>query len=170
MTASTQGLTAPGFTAGSIPAQPGITAQGPFAPGFQPQVGTEQIFGFQTPFQPYGSQQPYWLQAPYSPYGITTHQQAQQAAQALAAQILPAAQQVVLPQVLGAIQQLTMLIAQFAFAQLGTPVPIPAPVAWTGQVPTAFASPTAWAAPMPIAMPTPIGGVFGQVARPGYPY
>jgi hypothetical protein len=148
MTASTQGLTAQGQAGSGILPQQGI-----FTPGFPPPFGAEQYqgtaqqYGFPTPGWPQG---PYGMQAPYGQFPWNPGQsqfggqaqpgfgpqaqgqgphQVQQAVQQLIGQILPIAQQMILPQVLAlAVQQVQQhvqqLVTQLALPQL------------TGQQPT----------------------------------
>jgi hypothetical protein len=136
MTASTQGLTAQGLAG---------PQQGTFTPGFPPAIGAEQYLGttqqYGFPVQgwpqvPYGMQPPYG-QSPWSPgqgqfggqgqpgFGLGTGQvpqhQIQQVFQQLIGQILPIAQQVILPQVIAlAVQQVQQQVQQLA-TQLAVP-------------------------------------------------
>jgi len=143
MTASTQGLTAQGLAGSGI-----LPQQGTFTPGFPPAIGAEQYlgtgqqqYGFQTPGWPqgpYGMQVPYG-QLPWSPAqaqfggqaqhgfgGQAQHgfgQEPQQQVQQLIGQILPIAQQMILPQVIAlAVQQVQQhvqqLVTQLALPQL----------------------------------------------------
>lgn len=121
MTATTQGLAGPGLATG-IPAQQGTFGPGfGFAsPGFPPPIGAEQVFGLSSPYgiqaQPgYQQQQPGAV--PYL-----------QAVQQLAAQVVPIAQQAILPQVIAVAmqqvhqqvhQQLPQLIAQLSWPMTG---------------------------------------------------
>jgi hypothetical protein len=128
MTASTQGLTAQGL-AGS--------QQGTFTPGFPPAIGAEQYlgttqqYGFPAqgwPQAPYGMQPPYG-QPSWSPvqgqfggqappgFGQGTGQlpqhQIHHVYQQLIGQILPIAQQMILPQVIAlAVQQVQQQVQQ----------------------------------------------------------
>ena len=142
MTASTQGLTAQGL-AGS--------QQGSFTPGFPPAIGGEQYLGTTQqygfpgqgwPQAPYGMQPPYG-QSPWSPgqgqfggqsqfggqgqpgfgqgTGQVTQHQIEQVLQQLIGQILPMAQQAILPQVIAlAVQQVQQQVQQLA-TQLALP-------------------------------------------------
>jgi hypothetical protein len=138
MTASTQGLTAQGL-AGS--------QQGTFTPGFPPAIGPEQYLGTT---QQYGFPGQGWPQAPYGiqpPYGqppwssgqgqfggqgqpgfgqgtgqLPQHQ-IEQVFQQFIGQILPMAQQVILPQVIALAvqqvqQQVQQLVTQLVLPQL----------------------------------------------------
>jgi len=153
MTASTQGLTAQGL-AGS--------QQGTFTPGFPPAIGAEQYLGTSQqygfpglgwPQAPYGMQPPYG-QSPWSlgqgqfgqgqfggqglaGFGQGTGQvpqhQIEQVFQQLIGQILPMAQQVILPQVIAlAVQQIQQQVQQLA-AQLVLPQPTGQQHPWTSQ-------------------------------------
>jgi hypothetical protein len=140
MTATTQGLAGPGLATG-IPAQQGTFGPGFgfVSPGFPPPIGAEQAFGLPSPYgiqaQP-GYQQPLPGAVPYL-----------QAVQQLAAQVVPIAQQAILPQVIAVAmqqvhQQLPQLIAQLS-----------GPMAGAGQ----------W--PYQLGWQAPAMGLFGQ-ARP----
>jgi hypothetical protein len=166
MTASTQGFTAQGLAGSGI-----LPQQGTFTPGFPPSIGAEhylgtaQQYGFPTPGWPQG---PYGMQAPYGqvpwspaqaqfgsqalpgfsqgPAGQVPQQQIQQAFLQLIGQILPIAQQMILPQVTAlALQQVQQHVHQLV-TQLALPQ-------FTGQQP--------W---MTAAAP----GLAGQFTRP-YP-
>jgi hypothetical protein len=157
MTASTQGLTAQGLAGSGILPQQGTTV-----PGFPPAIGAEQYlgtapqYGYQTPGWPpgpTGMQAPHG-QFPWSPVQAQFGGQAQagfgqgtgqQPFAELIGQLLPIAQQVILPQVIAmAVQQVQQHVQQLA-AQLAQPQ-------FTGQQPT-------W---------MPQGGQAGQFTRP-YP-
>jgi hypothetical protein len=117
MTATTQGMAGPGLATG-IPAQ-----QGTFGPGFgfvssgfPPPIGAEQVFGLPSP---YGIQAQPGYQQPQP--GIAQYLQA---AQQIAAQVAPIAQQAILPQVIAVAmqqvqQQLPQLIAQLSWPMTG---------------------------------------------------
>lgn len=141
MTASTQGLTAQGLAGSGI-----LPQQGTFTPGFPPSFGAEQYlgttqqYGIPTPGWPqgpYGQQAPYG-QPPWSPgqaqfgqgtAGQVPQQQVQQVFQQLIGQILPIAEQMILPQVIAlAVQQIQQHVQQLT-AQLVMPQ-------LTGQQPT----------------------------------
>ena len=181
MTASTQSLTTQGITGAGIPIQ-----QSPIGPGFALPVaeqilGMQQPYAFPTPFGfggAVGTLSPYAQvsgtafgfappipQAPAgTPFGpgflpVTSTPvapQVQQVAQAIASQIMPVAQQAILPLVLGVVQQLTLFVAQLAVTQLA------------GQQ---AASPWQQAAWQP-ALPWwhPMTGYVGQASRPAYQY
>lgn len=151
MTASTQGLTSQGLAASGIGSQqpfgPGFPqAMGTEQLGGIPPYGimptwlaqtqpmTQMPQGVQAPFggqSPFGGQTQFGGQSPFAgqaqfgaqwPYGQPWTQQVPPVVQQLAAQILPIAQQVILPQVIiAAIQQIqqhvTQLVAQFATSQ-----------------------------------------------------
>lgn len=154
MTASIQGLTAQGLAGSGI-----LPQQGTFTPGFPPSIGAEQYLG--TVQQQYGFPTPGWQQGPYgmqAPYGQAPpgfgqwtagqvpQQQVQQDFLQLIGQILPIAQQMILPQVIAlALQQVQQHVHQLV-TQLAVPQ-------FTGQQP--------WMTPA-----TP--GPAGQFARP-YP-
>src|SRR5215469_15299603 len=136
MTASTQGITAQGLAGSGIP-----FPQGSYSPGFPSPIGAEQYFGstqqygLQPPSWPqgfYGTQLPYGqpqgpVQSPYAtqaPSGFsqqnagTSPQQVQQLVQQLAGQILPIAQQMILPQVVAQAVQLVQQQVQQLITQL----------------------------------------------------
>jgi len=161
MTASAQGLTPQGLFGSGIPSQ-----QGTFTPGFPPPIGVEQYLGTtqQLGYPAQGWQQmPYGMQAPYGQFPWSTaqgqfgtqmppgfgqptagqwpQQQIQQVVQQLLGQILPVAQQMILPQVIALavqqiqqhVQQLTTLLAQQQLTgQQATGMP-QAPTAMAGQ-------------------------------------
>jgi hypothetical protein len=158
MTASTQGLTAQGLAGSGI-----LPQQGTYTPGFPPAIGAEQyqgtaqLYGFPTPGWPQG---PYGMQAsygqnPWSPFQGQFGGQAppglgqvpqQQAFGQLIGQILPIAQQMILPQVIAmAVQQVQQQVQQLATQLLQAQL--------TGQQPT-------WV--------HPAAGLAGQFTRP-YP-
>jgi hypothetical protein len=122
MTASTQGLTAQGLAGSGIPSQ-----QGSFSPELLPTIGADQYFG--------AAQQPNAGQVP--------PQQVQQLIQQLVGQILPVAQQMILPQVIAQAvqlvhQQTQQLITQLAVPQLTGQQPFWGPQwqpSWTTQAP-----------------------------------
>jgi hypothetical protein len=155
MTASTQGLTAPGLAgSGFLPQQGTYTLGLPPAIGTEQYQGTAQPYGFPTPGWPQG---PYGMQAygqnPWTPFQAQFGGQAppwfgqvpqQQAFGQLIGQILPIAQQMILPQVIAmAVQQVQQHVQQLA-AQLVQPQ-------LTGQQPT-------WI--------YPAAGPAGQFTRP----
>jgi hypothetical protein len=172
MTASTQSLTAQGLTGAGIPIQ-----QGPVGPGFALPVseqilGMQQPYGFPAPFglgAAVGTPSPYAQVSgtalgsgppiPHAPLGTPfvpgpmpvtptpIAPQVQQAAYAIASQIIPAAQQAILPLAIGAVQQLTLLVAQLAVTHLAAQQ-----AAWPWQQ-------AAW---------QPMTGYVGQASRPGY--
>jgi hypothetical protein len=143
MTATTQSLAGPGLATG-IPGQQGTFGPG-FgfgSPGFLPPIGAEQAFGLPSPYgiqaQP-GYQQPQQGALPYL-----------QAAQQLAAQVVPIAERAILPQVIAVAmqqvhEQLPQLIAQLSW-----------PMTAAGQWPYQFG----WQQP---AM-----GFFGQASPHAY--
>lgn len=134
MTASTQGLTGQSLAGSGTGFQPGSGS-----PGFPPPISAEQYFGIP---QQYGFQTPYWPQVPYGmpqvPYGMQPWNQAQtqfgnqapsglqqpsagqrspqqELIQQLVGQILPIAQQMILPQVIAlAVQQVQQQVQQIA--------------------------------------------------------
>src|SRR5215510_5140236 len=172
MTASTQSLTTQGI-AGAIPIQ-----QGPAGPGFTPLLteqilGLQQPYTFPGSFgfgAPYGTIYPYaqvggpavglappMAQSPigaqfmpgFAPYmSAPAAPQVQQVVQALASQVMPVAQQAILPLFVAAVQQLMVLIGQIAATQLAGQQ-----AAWPWQQP-------AWQSTVPWAQP--IAGTFGQ--------
>jgi hypothetical protein len=139
MTASTQGLAAQGLAGSGIP-----SPQGSFVPGFPPPIGAEQYFASPSPYgfhaygwpqathgmqPPYG-QQPGPVQTPYgsqAAFGFQPNagqygpQQVQQLIQQLVSQILPIAQQMILPQVIAQAVQLVQQQAQQLIIQLAVP-------------------------------------------------
>jgi hypothetical protein len=159
MTASTQGLTVQGLAGSGTPSQPGSVS-----PGFPPPFGAEQYFGvpYQHGFQPYGwPQAAYGIQAPYgqpqgpvqNPYGNQGQfgfqqpnagqfppQQVQQLIQ-LVGQILPIAQQMILPQVIAQAVQLVQQQAQQLIMQLAVPQLTGTQPFWTPQMPDLAARP-----------------------------
>jgi hypothetical protein len=113
-----------------------VTAQGPgvqgistqqqgYAPGFPPPLGIEQYFGQPQPYggfpQPWSSpQQLPGMQFPGQQHLATQPHQVQQVVQALVSQLLPIAQQVILPQVVAsATQQIPYHLQQLVISQLG---------------------------------------------------
>jgi len=144
-------ITAPGLGAPGL-ASPGIGYQQGFSPGFPTPIGAEQFFGGG---QHYGVQPSFWPQAPYGIqdlYGraaATGHvmpQQVQQLVSQLTGQILPVAEQIVLPQVIALAvqlvqQQVQQLMTHVAVPQISGQYPVPAPQ-WQqpfwGQQPAAF--------------------------------
>ena len=110
MTATTQGMTGQGLATG-IPAHQGTFGQGfgPFTPGLLPALSAEQYPAAQVP---YGISP----QFGYQQQGSVPQQPA---VQQIAAQLVPIAQQVILPQVLAAVmqhiqQQVPQVVAQLA--------------------------------------------------------
>ena len=109
-----------------------VTAQGPaiqgmstqqqgYAPGFPPPLGIEQYLG--QPQQYGGSPQQFPMQAQFPGQQQFPWQQqlpAQQLVQSLVSQLLPIAQQVILPQVVAiATQQIPQYLQQIVAQQLG---------------------------------------------------
>ncbi len=183
MTASTQGLTAQGIAGAGIPIQPGALGPGLMPPVSEQFLGLQQQYPFPAPYGfgiPYAHNIPYANNPygqvgavppgsgglmPQSPFGtqfmaglspFTTTPIAHQAVQALVSQIAPVAQQMILPVFIGAVQQLTLLVAQLAMTQLA------------GQQPAWPWAASAWSSPQPWSQP--IAGSFGQVIRPAYAY
>jgi hypothetical protein len=123
MTASTQGLTAQGLAGSGI-----LPQQGTVTPGFPSPIGAEQYLGTT---QQYGFPQQHWYPYPQQQGFPQQHefpqqqgfpQQGQQVSQ-LVGQILPIAQQMILPQVIAlAAQQIQQhvqqLVTQLAVPQL----------------------------------------------------
>ena len=125
MTVTTQGLSPQGLTAQGM----GIQA-GSFGSPFPPPIGTEQFlgssqaFGGQLPIsaQPgYPAQSPFGLQVPYGNHVPNGQLQAQPIIGQLVGQILPLAQQAILPQVIAMTTQVVQqLIAQLAVPQMSS--------------------------------------------------
>jgi hypothetical protein len=123
MTVTAQGLFPQGVTPQGIGSQPGS-----FGFAFPAPIGAEQFFGIP---QALGWQQPTWQQPAYAgpspyampvPYGQPSWVQPQQAQQVIGQlvwQILPVAQQMILPQILAmGVQVVQQLIAQMVVPQL----------------------------------------------------
>ena len=118
-------ITAPGLGAPAL-ASPGIGYHQGVSPGFPAPIGAEQFFGVG---QHYGFQPSFWPQTPYGvpdPYGRPTAaqvmpQQAQQLVSQLTGQILPVAEQIVLPQVIA----LAVHLVQQQVHQLMTQAAVP---------------------------------------------
>jgi len=150
MTASTQGLAAQGLAGSGIP-----SPQGSFVPGFPPPIGAEHYFATPSPygFQTYGwPQATYGMQPPYGqqpgPVQIPYHSQPafgfppsagqygpqqQQLIQQLVGQILPIAQQMILPQVIAQAVQLVQQQAQQLITQLAVPQLVGQQPSWAQQ-------------------------------------
>lgn len=151
MTITAPGLGAPGLASTGIGLQ-----QGP-GPAFPTPIGAEQFFGAG---QQYGSQSSFWPQAPYGmqdPYGrpAAGHvmpQEVQQLVSQLTGQILPVAEQIVLPRVIAIAVQLVQQQVQ----QLMTHVSVPQT---TGQYPGPAPQ---WQQPFWGQQPSG----FGQTVRP----
>jgi hypothetical protein len=108
-----------------------VTAQGPaiqgmstqqqgYAPGFPPPLGIEQYLG--QPQQSGGFPQQFPMQAQFPGQQFPWQQQlpAQQLVQSLVSQLLPIAQQVILPHVVAtATQQIPQYLQQLVAQQLG---------------------------------------------------
>jgi hypothetical protein len=129
-------ITAPGLGAPGL-ASPGISYQQGFGPGFPTPIGAEQLFGSG---QHYGVQPSFWPQAPYGMQdlygrpaaGHVMPQQVQQLVGQLTGQILPVAEQIVLPQVIALAVQLVQqhvqqLMTQVAVPQITGQYPVPVP-------------------------------------------
>jgi hypothetical protein len=118
-------------TAQGLAAQGMSTQQQGYAPGFPPPLGIEQYFGQQHFGQPqhwsspqqYGGAMPSLFsgqQFPGQQHLGTQPHQVQQIVQALVSQLLPIAQQVILPQVVAtATQQIPYQLQQLVISQLG---------------------------------------------------
>lgn len=149
-------ITAPGLGAPGL-ASLGIGYQQGFSPGFPTPIGAEQFFGGG---QHYGVQPAFWPQAPFGMQdlygrpaaGHVLPQQVQQLVSQLTGQILPVAEQIVLPQVIA----LAVQLVQQQVQQLMTYVAVPQ---ITGQYP---APAPQWQQPFWGQQPS----VFGQTVRP----
>ena len=143
MTATTQGLTGQGLA--GIPAQQGTFGPGfgPFTPASLPLIGPEQYSSAPSPFGI-----PPQLGYPQQQLGSVPYQPA---VQQIAAQVVPIAQQVILPQVLAVAMQQIQQQMPYVIAQL------------TGQ----FASQQYWQLPWQVGS-QPGLGQFGQVRPYAY--
>jgi hypothetical protein len=115
-------MTTPVTTQG--PATQGMSTQQGYAPGFPPPLGIEQYLG--QPQQYGGLPQQFSMQSPYPGQQQFPGQQAfgqqvpiQQIITSLVSQLLPVAQQVILPQVVAtAVQQIPWHLQQLVAQQL----------------------------------------------------
>lgn len=142
MTATTQGLTGQGLA--GIPAQQGAFGPGfgPFTPGSLPSISPEL---YSSALSPFGI--PPQLGYPQQPGSVLY----QPAVQQIAAQVVPIAQQVILPQVLAVAMQQIQQQMPHVIAQL------------TGQ----FASQQSWLWPSQLGSSAGMGQ-FGQVRPYAY--
>ena len=143
-------ITAPGLGAPGL-ASPGIGYQQGLGPAFPTPIGAEQFLGFG---QHYGFQPSLWPQGPYGGQDVYTRpaagqvmpQQVQQLVSQLTGQILPVAEQIVLPQVIALAVQLVQQHVQQLMTQVSVPqimgqynVPVPHwQQSFWGQQPAAF--------------------------------
>jgi hypothetical protein len=149
-------ITAPGLGA-QVLASPGIGYQQGLSPGFPAPIGAEQFFGIG---QHYGFQPSIWPQTSYGvpdlysrpTAGQVMPQQAQQLVSQLTGQILPVAEQIVLPQVIA----LAVQLVQQQVHQLMTQAAVPL---ITGQYPGMAPQ---WQQPFWGQVPP----VFGATVRP----
>jgi len=169
MTVTAQGLSPQGLTALGIGSQPGPFSPAFPAPiGAEQFLGIPQGYGSQQPtWQPpypgqgsYGTPTPHYGQVPfvpaqtgYTPFGYTPSgfpqqsgggaqpQQVQHLIDQLAGQILPVAQQMILPQVISmVVQMVQQLVTQLAVQQLiGQPFSAQQAAPWSAPSPRPYA-------------------------------
>ena len=111
-------MTTPVTTQG--PAMQGMPSQQGYMPGFPAPLGIEQYLGQQQPYG--GSTQQSYMQPQFPGTQLPGQQnQIHQIVQPLVSQLLPIAQQVILPQVVAtAVQQIQVYLHQFVTQQLNS--------------------------------------------------